>query len=144
MNTSVTYMFFKLSLRKYAKKVITTRERSVPGCAVPKDLTALGYRATVVEVLPGDNVADVHSYAHRLLANNVPLLLCGSDIDVQAVKQSLMARLSGDGLQVVDVALHLPSHSVQDRFRFRVLRLVIMTIGPLGFRVCTVASSVIA
>jgi hypothetical protein len=106
------------------------------GAVVPKDLTTLAYRTVLVEVQKDDNLTELHGYAHRLLANNVPVVLCGTDADQMALRQGLTASLGSNGLVTTDVALHLPSHTPGDRYRFRVLRLTILTTAPLGFRVC--------
>ncbi len=118
-------------MRSYAKK----NGRPVGGCPIPKDLTTLAYRAVLVELQHGDNLTDLHGYVHRLLANNVPLVLCGSDAEMMAMRQSLLAAMGDEGLQAVDVALHQPNHNPNDRFRFRVLRLTLLTTKPLAFRV---------
>ena len=121
----------------YAK---TFQDGPGAGSVTPKDLTTLAYRTMLLELSAGDNLTELHGYAHRLLANGVPLVLCGADAELFGLRASLTAALGGEGLQTSDVALHIPSHGMQDRYRFRVLRLIVMTTKALTFRVCSCAA----
>ena len=104
---------------------------------MPKDLMALCYRAMIVELATGDNVVELHGYVLRLLANNVPVVLCGADVEQVAVRQSVTAALDSIELKVADMALHIPSHSVTGRYKYDVLRLTVLSSAPLKMRVCT-------
>ena len=87
-------------------------------------------------MLPGDNLESLHAYAVKLLMAGVPMLLAGAETDVLTVRQQLVHKLGNEGLQTLDVTLHVPNPLASERYRFKTLTLTLMRTGALGFRVC--------
>jgi hypothetical protein len=121
----------------YLRKKYARHPKRAPdgGAVLPHDVSQLYFRTVLVELAPGDNVTDIHGFVQRTLASNMTVVLCGAEVDQVTVRSALMTNLRGEGLREYDVFMYVPSHTVGDAYRYRMVKLTVLTIPPLPFKV---------
>ena len=95
----------------------------------------LQFRVVLIELPADETVTEVHGLVNALLAKTVPVVLCGAETDQAAVRQSLSGSLASEGLLVTEMQLHVPNPQTHHRFRFNVLKVTLLHMLPLPFRV---------